>query len=130
VWEELRDAVEEEDSIIGKTELGRKELKKRYGGLDVPDTSKPQPRFPLRRRRTAMPENVEARDGTNAASGSTNSIADGRHLLLSAVMATLAAKSRDVAMRGTEVERGRTTEVASTTTTAKFYAPDPRNRGR
>jgi hypothetical protein len=129
VWEELRDAVEEEETIIGKTELGLKELKKRYGGLDVPDTSKPRPRFPLRRRRAAMLDGDEARNGTIAASGNTNSVADEQHSSPSAVTATLAAKSRDVAMRGTEVERGRTTEVTSTTI-AKFYAPDPRNRGR
>jgi hypothetical protein len=134
VWEELRDAVEEEETIIGKTELGLKELKKRYGGLEVPDTSKPTTHsrriLATRSRKVTMAEDGAAQTGTTAAPGNPIATANGRRPSLGAVMATLAAGNGDGATGGTEVERGRTTEVTTTTRVFKSYAPDPRNRGR
>jgi hypothetical protein len=93
VWEELRDAVEEEEKVT-------------------------------------MAEDGAAQTGTTAAPGNPIATANGRRPSLGAVMATLAAGNGDGATGGTEVERGRTTEVTTTTRVFKSYAPDPRNRGR
>ena len=129
VWEELRDAVVEEGFRIGKTELGLEELKKRYGGLDAPSVSRARKKLVKRQQNEASQEEGEIRDGTASAFGRANSVANGRRPSLEAVMDTLSAKSRDMAMGGTEPDRGRTTEVTSTTS-ATFYAPDPRKQGR
>jgi hypothetical protein len=130
VWEELRDAVAEEEVIIGETELGLKELRKRYGGLDAPVSSRGQGKKAVtQQQHTVGSEDGEVTDGATATPGNKNSTTNGRRPSLGPVMASLAVGNGDVAMGGTEPERGRTTEGTGTTP-ATFYAPDPRKQGR
>jgi hypothetical protein len=130
VWEELRDAVLEDERISGKPEFGLEELKQRYGGLDAPSIPRHRMKLVMRQQQDwPSQEEGEIREGTTSASGRPNTAANGRQPSLGAVMATLSAKGRDMGIGGMVLDRGRTTEVASTTS-ATFYAPDPRKRGR
>ena len=129
LWNELELAVETEEELIATTELGLKELRKRYRALPAPKNS----RSPVQRgqRQPDVTQEATAAQGgttTNAGSMSASSApANPRSQSLASVMSTLAVGNGNADRGGTEVERGRPT---TTTSTTGFYAPDPRRQGR
>ncbi|KAF1829870.1 hypothetical protein BDW02DRAFT_465412, partial [Decorospora gaudefroyi] len=94
LWEEVRDIIQAEEEAIGTTELGLKELKKRYGGFDAPETaSVPAQQVVLQQQDAAMQEEIAVHDGT------TNSPVNGRR---PGVNGSSATGNGDMAMTGTE----------------------------
>lgn len=126
LWEQLEKAVEEEEEIVGKTELGLKELKKRYGGLDPPKNSRPPVQY-IQQQHDGLQKDTAAQGGTTAGAGNMNPPPYGRIQSLAGGVASLAVRDEDVSMGGAEVERGRPQTTRSTTA---FYGPDPRRQNR
>ncbi|KAI4621540.1 hypothetical protein J4E80_003910 [Alternaria sp. BMP 0032] len=128
LWNELELAVETEEELIATTELGLKELRKRYRALPPPKNS----RSPVQRGQ----QQSDVTQGDTAAQGGTTTSAGSmsapsaptkpRGQSLASVMSTLAVGNENTSKGGTEPERGRST----TTSTTGFYAPDPRRQGR
>ncbi|KAI4666188.1 uncharacterized protein J4E88_010483 [Alternaria novae-zelandiae] len=129
LWNELELAVETEEELIATTELGLKELRKRYRALPPPKNS----RSPVQRGQQQQPEAMQgdtsAQGGTTTSAGSMSAPSaptKPRGQSLASVMSTLAVGNENTSKGGTEPERGRST----TTSTTGFYAPDPRRQGR
>ncbi|KAI4706172.1 hypothetical protein J4E89_009226 [Alternaria sp. Ai002NY15] len=129
LWNELELAVETEEELIATTELGLKELRKRYRALPPPKNS----RSPVQRGQQlpdVTQEDTAAQGGTTTSVGSMSAPSaptKPRGQSLASVMSTLAVGNENTSKGGTEPERGRPT---ATTSTTGFYAPDPRRQGR
>jgi len=129
LWNELELAVETEEELIATTELGLKELRKRYRALPPPKNS----RSPVQRgqQQPHMTQGDTAAQGAATKSAGSMSAPSAptkpRGQSLASVMSTLAVGNESAGRGGIDVERGRTT---TTTSTTGFYAPDPRRQGR
>ncbi|KAF1944936.1 hypothetical protein EJ02DRAFT_452023 [Clathrospora elynae] len=130
VWEEVRDVVQEEEELVGTTELGLNPLKKRYGGLDVPDSSRPRSgdqelQVALQHQDAAMQEEITVQDRT-AQSGNVGESSGARDPPIAVELAQMRRGNQDVVMGGTE------TGSISTTKNGNVYHKDldPRLKGR
>ncbi|KAG9195430.1 hypothetical protein G6011_00551 [Alternaria panax] len=103
LWEQLEKAVEEEEEIVGKTELGLKELKKRYGGLDPPKNARPPLQY-AQQQHDGIQGDVAAPVVITTGAGNMNPPANGRTQSLVGGVTSLAVDNEDVSMGGTEVE--------------------------
>jgi hypothetical protein len=126
LWEQLEKTIEEEEEIIGKTELGLNELRKRYGGLDPPKNSRPPVRF-VQYQHDGTQRDTAAQGGTKIDVGNMNPPANDSIQSLAGRSASLVVENEDVDMGGTEVERGMPQTTCSTTS---FYGSDPRRQNR
>jgi hypothetical protein len=127
LWEQLEKAVEEEEDIVGKTELGLKELKKRYGGLDPPKNLRPPVQYIEQQQHDGLQKDAAAQGGTTAGAENMNPPPYRRIQSLAGGVASLAVRDEDVRMGGAGVERCRPQTTRSTTA---FYGPDPRRKNR
>ncbi|KAL1795752.1 hypothetical protein ACET3X_005976 [Alternaria dauci] len=127
LWEHLVRAVEEEEGIIGKTELGLKELKKRYGGLDPPENSRLPGHHIQQQQHDGLQEDAATQGSTTTGAGNMNPPPNANIQSLAGGVASLAVRNEHVSMRGAEADQNRPQITQSTTA---FYGPDPRRQNR